>query len=95
MFYLYIVFTKNSRPISAKITLDENFQKKREENYQKIVERERMEKEIERERMEKENYKQESERERLEKEKYQRKIEEIENKLSQLSTQNSSSLQVN
>jgi hypothetical protein len=75
--------------------LDENFQKKREEIYQKNIERERMEKEIERERMEKENYKQESERERLEKEKYQRKIEEIENKLSQLSTQNSSSLQVN
>jgi hypothetical protein len=68
--------------------LDENFQKKREENYQKNIERERMEKEIE-------NYKQESERERMEKEKYQKKIEEIENKLSQLSAQNSSSLQVN
>ncbi len=61
--------------------MDENFKKTREENYQKNIERERMEKEIERERMEKE--------------KYQRKIEEIEKKLSQLSTQNSSSLQVN
>ena len=39
---------------SAKITLDKDFQKKREEeNYQKDVERERMEKEIERQRVEK------------------------------------------
>jgi hypothetical protein len=41
--------------------LDENFQKKREENYQKTIER-----------MEKENYQKEIERERMEKEKLQR-----------------------
>ena len=68
--------------------MDENFQKKREENYQKTIERERMEKE-------KENYQKESERERLEKEKLQLENEEMKNKLSQLSTLHSSSLQVN
>ena len=66
--------------------MDENFQKKREENYQKNIERERIEKE---------NYQKESERERMEKEKLQRENEEMKNKLSQLSTLHSSSLQVN
>ena len=47
--------------------MDENFQKKREENYQKNIEREILEKEIERERMEKE--------------KLQREIEAMKNKL--------------
>ena len=61
--------------------MDENFQKKREENYQKNIEREILEKEIE--------------RERIEKEKLQRENEEMKNKLSQLSTLHSSSLQVN
>ena len=51
--------------------MDENFQKKREENYQKDIERERMEQE-----------------------KLQRENEEMKNKLSQLSTLHSSSLQV-
>ncbi len=61
--------------------MDENFQKEREENYQKNIEREKMEKEIERERIEKENYQKESERERTEKEKLQREIEAMKNKL--------------
>jgi biopolymer transport protein ExbB/TolQ len=95
IYKLFFFIKKNSRPISAKITLDENFQKTRQENYQKNIERERMEKEIERERMEKENYQKESERERMEKEKLQRENEEMKNKLSQLSTLHSSSLLVN
>ena len=47
--YFILEIKKNPRPISAdnlpKITLDKNFQKTREENYQKNIEHERMEKE--------------------------------------------------
>ena len=66
-----------------KTTLDKDFQKKRQENYVKDVEREKMEKEIE--------------RQKLANEKKQREIEEMKKQLSQLSTAppSSSTLQVN
>ena len=63
-----------------KTTLDKDFQKKRQENYVKDVEREKMEKEIE--------------RQKLENEKNQREIEEMKRQLSKLATA-SSNLQVN
>ena len=67
-----------------KTTLNKNFQKKRQDNYQKDVEREKMEKE--------------KERDREEKEKLQRENEEMKRQLSKLATvppPSSSTLQVN
>ena len=68
-FFFHSFNTKNPRPFSAenlpqKIPIDKNFQKTREENYQKVIEREKMEKEnhqkeIERQKMETENYQKE------------------------------------
>ncbi len=67
-----------------KTTLNKDFQKKRQDNYQKDVEREKMEKE--------------KERDREEKEKLQREIDEMIKQLSKLATvppSSSSTLQVN
>ena len=72
-----------------------------EQNYQKDMDRERMEKEIEHQKMETENYQKEIDRQKMEKEKYQRdnekfqrENEEMKKQLSKLTTAPTSTLQV-